>query len=49
MVLIPTLDLEIQLPLREDFPLDTTVSLRLNGVNLAELEAYFQLEGRDGQ
>jgi exoribonuclease II len=47
-VLIPALDLEVQLPLREDVPLDTTVALRLNGINLAELEAYFQLEGRDG-
>jgi exoribonuclease-2 len=48
-VLIPALDLEVQLPLREDLPLDTTVSLRLSGVNLAELEVYFQLESRDGQ
>ena len=43
MVLIPALDLEIQLALREDIPLDTTVSLTLNGVSLPELEAYFQV------
>jgi exoribonuclease-2 len=44
-VLIPALDLEVQLPLREDLPLDTPVSVCLNGVNLTELEAYFQLAG----
>jgi exoribonuclease-2 len=43
MVLIPALDLEIQLALREDIPLDATVPLSLNGVSLPELEAYFQV------
>lgn len=44
-VLIPALDLEVQLSLREDLPLDATVPLALSGVNLTELDAYFQVEG----
>jgi exoribonuclease-2 len=40
-VLIPDLDLETRLHLREDVPLDTVLSLELRGVNLPELEAYF--------
>lgn len=40
-ILIPELDLETRLHLREDIPLDSTLSLELRGVNLPELEAYF--------
>ncbi|MDH3599870.1 MAG: RNB domain-containing ribonuclease [Candidatus Tectomicrobia bacterium] len=43
-VLIPALSLEVQMPLGEDIPLDTTVSLISTGVNLTELEAYFRVE-----
>lgn len=40
-VLIPELALETSLQLREDLPLDSQLTLRLKGVNLAELEVYF--------
>jgi hypothetical protein len=40
-VLIPELDLEAQVHLRQDLPLNSPLSLALTGVNLAELEAYF--------
>jgi exoribonuclease-2 len=43
-VLIPALSLEVQMPLGEDIPLDTTVSLISTGVNLSELEASFRVE-----
>jgi exoribonuclease-2 len=43
-VLIPALSLEVQMPLGEDIPLDTTVSLISTGVNLTELEASFRVE-----
>lgn len=43
MILIPALDLEIQLALPETIPLDAPVSLALNGVSLPDLEAYFQV------
>jgi exoribonuclease-2 len=43
-VLIPALSLEVQMPLGEDIPLDTTVSLISTGVNLTELEASFRIE-----
>ncbi len=43
-VLIPELSLEVQLPIPEDVPLDTPLSLVLNGVNLTELDAYFRVE-----
>jgi exoribonuclease-2 len=45
MIIIPALDLEIQLALPEAIPLDAPVSLALNGVSLPELEAYFQATG----
>jgi len=44
-VLIPALDLEPRVHLREDLPLDSTLSLVLKGVDLAELEAHFQVTG----
>jgi exoribonuclease-2 len=44
-VLIPDLDLEPRVHLREDLPLDSTLSLVLQGVDLAELEAHFQVAG----
>jgi exoribonuclease-2 len=43
-VLIPALSLEVQMPLGENIPLDTTVSLISTGVNLTELEASFRVE-----
>lgn len=45
-VLIPELDLEAQVHLRADPPLNSAVPLALSGVNLAELEAHFQVKGR---
>jgi exoribonuclease-2 len=44
IVLIPELALEVPLHLREDLPLDTRLSLRVRGINLAELEAHFVYE-----
>jgi exoribonuclease-2 len=41
-VLIPQLDLETRLHLRQELPLDTTISLKLDRVKLPELEAYFR-------
>lgn len=43
LILIPELDLETQLHLREDLPPDSTVALKLNRVNLAELDAHFRI------
>ena len=45
-VLLPDLDLEIRLHLRQDLPLDTCLSLVFQQANLPELEAYFQIEER---
>lgn len=42
-VLIPELDLEPRVHLREDLPLNSVVPLFLSGVELPELEAYFRL------
>jgi exoribonuclease-2 len=42
-VLIPELDLEPRIALREDLPLDSTVHLVVTGVDLPELEAYFRI------
>jgi exoribonuclease-2 len=44
-VLIPELDLEAQVHLRTDLALNSTLRLALSGVNLAELEAHFQVKG----
>ncbi len=41
LILIPELDLEAQIHLRQDLPLNSTLTLSLSGVNLVELEAYF--------
>lgn len=43
-VLVPELDLESQVHLREDLPLDSVVPLTLNQVDLAALEAHFRVE-----
>jgi exoribonuclease-2 len=43
-VLIPELDLEAQVHLRTDLALNSTLRLALSGVNLAELEAHFQVK-----
>lgn len=43
LILIPELDLETQLHLREDLPPDSTVALKLNRVKLAELDAHFRI------
>ena len=40
-VIIPELALETPVHLRQDLPLNSTISLRLNGLNLAELEVHF--------
>ena len=42
-VLIPELELEPRVHLREDLPLNSVVPLFLSGVELPELEAYFRL------
>lgn len=42
-LLIPELDLETQLHLPGPPALNSVISLKLSGVNLAELEAYFQV------
>jgi exoribonuclease-2 len=44
LVLIPELDLETQLALRGNLPLDSEISLTLSRVNLPELEVYFRTE-----
>jgi exoribonuclease-2 len=44
LVLIPSLDLETRVHLRQDLPLDSTIPLTLNNVNLAGLETYFRVE-----
>jgi exoribonuclease-2 len=41
-VLIPELDLEPRVHLRDDLPLDSVVPLTLTGVDLPELEAHFR-------
>ncbi len=42
IVLIPALGLETRLHLGGEPPLNSTVPLTLNGINLAELEVHFQ-------
>jgi len=44
-VLVPDLDLDVRVHLREDRPLNSPVSLALREVRLPELEAYFQVVG----
>ena len=41
-VVIPDLDLETSLHLRDDLPLDSEILLRVRDVNLPELDAYFR-------
>ncbi len=41
VAIIPELALEVHLHLRSDLPLDARLPLKLQGVNLAELEAHF--------
>ncbi len=41
MALIPELALEVHLHLRVDLPLDASLPLKLQGVNLPDLEAHF--------
>jgi exoribonuclease II len=43
ILLIPTLGLEARVHLDQDIPLNSTVALALSGINLAELDVYFQL------
>jgi exoribonuclease-2 len=43
-VLIPALGLETRVHLGWELPLNSTVPLALSGINLAELEVYFQVE-----
>jgi exoribonuclease-2 len=42
-VLIPELDLEPRVHMREELPLDTVVPLALRGVNLPALDAHFEV------
>jgi exoribonuclease-2 len=42
-VLIPELGLEVRLHLPTDLPLNSSIPLTLNGVNLAELDVHFQI------
>jgi exoribonuclease-2 len=44
-VLIPELDFELRIAVREDLPLDSTIPLVVTGVDLPELEAYFRIAG----
>jgi exoribonuclease-2 len=44
-VLIPELDLEPRVLLRKDLPLNSRLTLSVRGVNLAALEAHFQVVG----
>jgi exoribonuclease II len=41
---VPALALETQVHLRQDLPLDRRVRLQIKEINLADLEAYFQLQ-----
>jgi exoribonuclease II len=41
--ILPSLALETQVHLRQDLPLDSSVQLKVKEINLAELEAYFQV------
>lgn len=41
--LVPELDLEARVHLRQDLPLNSMVPLALEGVNLAELIAYLKV------
>jgi exoribonuclease II len=43
MILIPALGLELRLHLEQDVPLNSAVPLMLRGINLAELDAHFQI------
>jgi exoribonuclease-2 len=44
-LLVPELDLEVRVHMRKDVPLNSTVSVAVEGVNLAELEAYIKIVG----
>jgi exoribonuclease-2 len=44
-LLIPELDLEVQVHLRQDTPLNSRLPVAVEGVNLAELEAYLKVVG----
>ncbi len=44
-LLIPELDLEVRVHMRRDTPLNDTVPVAVEGVNLAELEAYLRVVG----
>jgi exoribonuclease-2 len=42
--ILPELAQETQVHLRQDLPLDSRVVLKIKEINLAELEAYFQVQ-----
>ena len=44
LVIIPELDLEAQIYLPDELPLDSMLSLTLNRIDLAELEAHFRVQ-----
>lgn len=43
-LILPEIALETQIHLRADLPLNSRLNLLFNGMNLAELEAYFSIE-----
>ena len=43
-ILIPDLDLETVVPLSQELPLDTKLSVRLKGIDLPLLETSFQIQ-----
>ena len=43
IILIPALDLEVQMHLHTDLPLDSIVPLTLSGLSLPDLEVHFQI------
>lgn len=46
VLLIPDLDLEVRMHMRQDLPLNTPMPLSIKGVDLAELDAYARVERR---
>ena len=46
VILIPDLDLETRIGMKGERPLDSTVQITLNGVDLPNLEAYFRVIGK---
>lgn len=45
LIVIPDLDFETRVHLRRDLPLDSRITLKLNKVNLPELDTHFKISG----